>query len=452
MSDTRNRHSYKQLGIMFSTTFTDRSGEPSAKRVRARVASVVIALALVLTGTLVSTQSALAASYPSWGDVQAAQASAAAKSAEISRLESVLAQLQASAASAQADATKKGAELQEAQQKFAEAASRSETLKAQADAAGAKAKDSQMSAGAMAAQLARSGDSTKMSAMFFDGGSAKGLLDQLSLASKITDQSKGLYERAIQQRNAAEALTKQSDVAKTALKALADDAQSALDSATAASEAASAALAEQSGHEAELQAQLASLQNNTKITEAQYSAGVAAAAKAAAAAAVKTPTSTSGGGTSAPASSAPATSAPVTSSGWVRPAGGHITSPYGWRVDPATGEYALHAGTDLGNSCGSPIYAAHSGKVTYAGVYGGYGNFVQIANNDGTGVSTAYGHIINGGTLVSIGQSVTAGQQIAKVGSTGQSTGCHLHFEVRVNNVPQDPVPFMRARGVELAN
>jgi murein DD-endopeptidase MepM/ murein hydrolase activator NlpD len=437
---------------MFSTTLTDRSGGSSARPLRARAASVAVALALVITGSLVSAHSATAASYPSWDDVQAAQASSTAKAAEITRLQSVLSQLQSAADSAQADATKKGNELQEAQQKFAEAASKADTLKAQADAASAKAKSSQKSAGAMAAQLARSGDSAKMSAMFFDGGSAKSLLDQLSLASKVTDQSKGLYEKAIQQRNSAEALTKQSDVAKTAIKVLADDAQSALDSAQAASEAATAAVAEQSTHQAELQAQLASLQNNTRITQAQYNAGVAAAAKAAAAAAATPVKSPSGGSGSTPAGSAPVSSAPVTASGWVRPAGGHITSPYGWRVNPATGVYALHAGTDLGNSCGSPIYAAHAGKVTYTGVYGGYGNFVQIANNDGTGVSTAYGHIIDGGTLVSIGQTVSAGQQIAKVGSTGQSTGCHLHFEVRVNNVPEDAVPFMRARGVELAN
>lgn len=444
---------------MFSTTSTDRPGGSSARPLRARAASVAIALALVLTGSLVSAQSALAVSYPSWDDVQAAQASSTAKAAEISRLQSVLSQLQSAADTAQADATKKGAALQDAQQKFDEAASKAETLKSQADAASAKAKSSQKSAGAMAAQLARSGDSAKMSAMFFDGGSAKSLLDQLSLASKVTDQSKGLYEKAIQQRNSAEEMTKQSDVAKAALKVLADDAKSALDTAQVASEAATAAVAEQGAHQAELQAQLASLQNNTRITQAQYNAGVAATAKAAAAAAVaaaapvKAPSSGSG---SAPAGSTPAAPAPVTNpgsaSGWVRPAGGHMTSPYGWRVNPATGIYALHGGTDLGNACGSPIYAAHAGKVIYTGVYGGYGNFVQIANNDGTGVSTAYGHIINGGTLVAIGQTVSAGQQIAKVGSTGQSTGCHLHFEVRVNNASQDPVPFMRARGVELAN
>jgi murein DD-endopeptidase MepM/ murein hydrolase activator NlpD len=88
----------------------------------------------------------------------------------------------------------------------------------------------------------------------------------------------------------------------------------------------------------------------------------------------------------------------------------------------------------------------------YAGPYGGYGNYIRIDNSDGTGYGTGYGHIVNGGILVKAGEQVGVGQNIAKVGSTGWSTGCHLHFEVYSGGTTTDPVPFMRKQGIELAN
>jgi murein DD-endopeptidase MepM/ murein hydrolase activator NlpD len=105
-------------------------------------------------------------------------------------------------------------------------------------------------------------------------------------------------------------------------------------------------------------------------------------------------------------------------------------------------------GIDIGASCNAPIYAAHSGTVIYAGPNGTYGNFVLLDN--GGGIDTGYAHIRNGGILVGIGQSVGAGQPIARVGTTGASTGCHLHFEVRVNGEKIDGIPFMRARQAPL--
>ena len=109
----------------------------------------------------------------------------------------------------------------------------------------------------------------------------------------------------------------------------------------------------------------------------------------------------------------------------------------------------MHNGTDIaGMGCGAPIYAARQGTVTYAGPNGTLGNYVQIAHDDGS--STGYGHIMSGGIGVRIGQAVDPGQPIARVGSTGGSTGCHLHFIVRVGGNLTDPVPFMRSRGITL--
>jgi murein DD-endopeptidase MepM/ murein hydrolase activator NlpD len=131
----------------------------------------------------------------------------------------------------------------------------------------------------------------------------------------------------------------------------------------------------------------------------------------------------------------------------VRPAGGYISAVYGWSIGYGSN---FHKGTDLAGGCGAPIFAAASGTVTYAaeGWNGGYGNMVLI--DHGNGITTRYGHIIDGGILVSAGQSVGVGNQIARIGSTGKSTGCHLHFEVLVNGDHTDPVPFMANQGISL--
>ena len=136
-----------------------------------------------------------------------------------------------------------------------------------------------------------------------------------------------------------------------------------------------------------------------------------------------------------------------------RPAGrcphpGPITDGFGYRPDRPAGANPFHRGTDIGAGCGSPIYAAHSGTVIYASPLGTYGNFIEIDN--GGGVSTGYAHIRPGGTFVHVGQQVSAGQNIASVGMTGAATGCHLHFEVRINEVAINSVPFMAARGVTI--
>jgi murein DD-endopeptidase MepM/ murein hydrolase activator NlpD len=118
------------------------------------------------------------------------------------------------------------------------------------------------------------------------------------------------------------------------------------------------------------------------------------------------------------------------------------------RVNPVDGGYRLHNGTDIADGCNVNIYAAHAGTVTYAGWYGGLGEFIQI-QNDGT-YATGYGHIASGKILVHDGQSVGPGQLIAKTGDTGEATGCHLHFMVIIHGTPVNAVPFMRGEGIVL--
>lgn len=113
----------------------------------------------------------------------------------------------------------------------------------------------------------------------------------------------------------------------------------------------------------------------------------------------------------------------------------YITSPFGWRTHPIYGRVKFHTGIDIAASYGSPIYAADSGVVIYSGWYGGYGKTVII--DHGGGYSTLYGHC--SALYVRKGQRVSQRQKIAAIGSTGISTGPHLHFEVRQNGTPVNP-------------
>ena len=131
--------------------------------------------------------------------------------------------------------------------------------------------------------------------------------------------------------------------------------------------------------------------------------------------------SSSSGGAAAPSAS-----------GFIWPVSGPITSGFGWRWG------RMHEGIDIGAACGTPIRAAASGTVVYAGWMDGYGNIIVI--DHGGGMATAYGHQ---SALYVGGGSVSQGQVIGAVGSTGHSTGCHLHFEVRVNGTPVNPLSYL---------
>jgi murein DD-endopeptidase MepM/ murein hydrolase activator NlpD len=133
-----------------------------------------------------------------------------------------------------------------------------------------------------------------------------------------------------------------------------------------------------------------------------------------------------GGGIGAPSVPAPA-------GGFAWPVPGPVTSPFGWRWG------RMHEGIDIGAPAGAPVVASAAGTVIYAGELGGYGNLVVI--DHGGGLATAYGHMAAIG--VASGQQVGQGEAVGLVGSTGHSTGPHLHFEVRVNGSPVDPLGYL---------
>ena len=121
------------------------------------------------------------------------------------------------------------------------------------------------------------------------------------------------------------------------------------------------------------------------------------------------------------------------------PVNGEITSPFGWRVHPIWGTQIFHAGLDIGADYGDPVHAADSGTVVFAGWMGGYGNAVMI--DHGGGMVTLYGH--NSSITVGEGEQVSKGQTIALAGSTGNSTGPHCHFEVRIHGEVVSPLQYL---------
>jgi murein DD-endopeptidase MepM/ murein hydrolase activator NlpD len=125
--------------------------------------------------------------------------------------------------------------------------------------------------------------------------------------------------------------------------------------------------------------------------------------------------------------------------GFIKPTNGRVGSPFGPRVHPIFGTVRQHTGVDIGGSTGDAIWASKEGEVIFAGWKGGYGNAVIVAHVDG--IATLYAHLSE--IFVSSGDNVDQVDVLGAVGSTGWSTGPHLHFETRVNGVPRDPMIFL---------
>lgn len=400
-------------------------------RTRVVAASIVLALlpVSVLAGAIVPASYAASSDSPpeiTWQQVAAAQASVAATKALANQIQAQVAALQASVDKAQAEAKAKGDLYDKAQTAFDGQEYIVEQLQTQADAAHKEADAAKKTAGQLLAQLAKSGGTDGLTtSLLTNSGQADQLLSKVGYMSQISDRSKQVYTKALQLQKGAQALTDQADAAKAILAKLKDAAQTAFEAAQAASDAAAKALSAAQATFADLSAKLDALTKQAAQTLAGYTAFQQAKWGA-------------------------GTAGRVSASGWANPVGGWLSSGYGMRFDPYYHRWQLHNGQDIAAACGKPIFAAHAGTVTYAGWNGGLGNYVQLDN--GGGISTGYGHMINGGIVVQRGEHVAPGQRIGTVGTTGASIGCHTHFIVRVNGATTDPKPFMRDRGVTLGN
>lgn len=386
---------------------------------------VAAAALLIVTTGIVGAPSARADDYPTWDDVAAVRGDEAATQQKIAEIEGLVSGLQSAATIAQQESDAKAAVWVDADTRFQEAYSRTQKLLAQADEASAVAAESARRAGQIAAQMGRAGGGDITLMLFSDSTNAGSLLNALGLWSKVGEQAGRISDKAIQDRNTAQALTDQAEVAQDQLEQLKAKAESAFLAAQSAAAAAQTALDAQLANQATLQQQLAVLSERRTATEADYLAGVEARI---------------GSGASLDAGE-------ISLAGWARPASGYINSVYGWSTQYGS---SFHKGVDLGAGCNQNIYAGSSGTVVYAagGWNGGYGNYIII--DHGNGVQTAYAHIIEGGILVSAGQQIVVGQNIARAGTTGNSTGCHLHYEVRLDGVTTDPVQYMADRGIQV--
>lgn len=398
------------------------------RRSRLRVKAIVGVVTFALSASLLAVGSpAFATTYPTWAQVVAARRSAAATKAEVAHIKALLSGLQNQLNAANADASRKSALAVVAEQSYTLAVAKEQTLKQQEADAKAKAKASEQKLGVYASQIARGpggGGSWSTLSLLLNGRSDPNLLNDLGAINQVSKSENNLLQKALSAQNSVQQL----DTLAKAQAGILAQRKAAADAAKAAAAAAAAklqvAVTAAAAHEASLKVLLTALTSKANLTYAAYLKGVRAAQGA------------GGGGF-------------VSSSGWALPTVGVITSPFGYRYDPAQGyQWRMHYGDDIAHGCLQPIYAAASGVVTYAGIYSDYGYYIRIDN--GSGISTVYGHIAAGQMFVHVGQPVGAGQNIARTGSTGFSTGCHLYFGVSVGGGWVDPVPFMRARGITL--
>ncbi|PKI90699.1 peptidase M23 [Actinomycetales bacterium SN12] len=425
---------------------------------------VLSAVALSAFGVSANTQTAQAAGYPSWDDVQRAKANEAAKASEITRIEALIQQLTDEAAAAEAAARKAGDEFYAAQQAYFDQAAKADDLQAQADEQAQIAADSARKAGQVANQLYRSGGDETALELFLSESSngADDLLARLGSMDKLVEYNRTVAERAASARDTAQSLSNQASTARDERDRLQKIAEEKMQAAQRAADAAQAALEERQSNLVTLQAQLAALKDNTTATVAGYQEGErirkeeearrraeeAERARRAAEEAAKNHQSGGGGGGGG-ASSSGGGGGGTGGSGsgaWRRPHGGHISSHFGPRPPVCTGgvcRSTTHGGTDFANGCGAPIYAASSGRVDAAFYNSGFGNWVRIQH--GGGIATSYAHM--SGYAVSNGQQVSAGQLVGYAGNTGASQGCHLHFEVYINGGRTNPYNFLAARG-----
>ncbi|PZE19267.1 murein hydrolase activator EnvC family protein [Paenibacillus xerothermodurans] len=268
-------------------------------------------------------------------------------------------------------------------------------------------------------------------------------LDRLDALKSIVKQDKEILEANQRDRQAIadkEAEKKQQFAQLEGLYAQTAAVRADLQTKEKEKEVRIASLSEEERQKREQAEDISEAQEQLLLQHARKEAALAAARRAEAAARAAAASKSKSGGKSSPTSSYNAFSGGRMAYPLEKNA--PMTSDYGTRADPFTGKRTSHKGIDFGAPSGTGILAAADGEVIVAAWWSGYGNCVII--DHGNGVWTLYGHIRNGGIHVSKGDTVKRGQKIAEVGTTGQSTGNHLHFEVRINERPVDPKPYLR--------
>ena len=283
---------------------------------------------------------------------------------------------------------------------------------------------------ARAVRLYKQGSFSSMGSVL-TSGSPREALERTALVEVVTRADQEVAERVHITQTAITAQRKELKAQQEALERVAEQQRDIASQAEELRNDRALQLAATSDRVRRLQGQESHLQAESREIAAIARRAEAAAAEASRSQVAAAPAAPAAQAPAAAAAAAPA--APVSTGGWTWPTSGPVTSPFGYRWG------RMHEGIDIGAPDGTPIVAATSGTVSYAGTMGGYGNFVLI--DHGGGVTTAYAH--QSAIYTSVGATVSAGQQIGAVGSSGNVTGPHLHFEVRVGGGPQDPMGYL---------
>lgn len=405
---------------------------PHRTRTR-RLVAAIGSVALVSGALFAGLSPANALDLPTWDDVQAAKSNSAAAAAKVTEIQGLIAQGEAELERLRNLHTSAIEAFQKAELEFQAAAAKSDKLNEQAAESKRLADQAAEQAATLVSQMYRSGGVDRSVGLFLesDADTADLLLERLAAMSKATERNTTISAEAEQAMNTASSLGQQAQQAEAERERLKTEKETLEQQAAQAVSTQAQQVAAQEQQQNVLNAQLAALkdtesttvagyQERLRVEEEQRQAAAEAARKAAEEAAKNEQNNNGGGGGGGGGGS---------SSGWVVPI------PYAF-ISTYFQEWWGHTGVDLVNGCGVPIRAANSGTVSIVGWVGIGGNMVYL--NHGGGYQTRYAHL--SGFAVGYGQWVEAGQVIGYVGTTGASTGCHLHYEVLLGGQFIDPV------------
>ncbi|UOQ56281.1 M23 family metallopeptidase [Leucobacter allii] len=417
----------------------------STRRVLSAIGACAFA-AGILVAAPIGAAPAQALDLPTWDDVQQAKQNQSAASAKVKEIEQLIADGEVELDRLRNLHSTTIEELHAAEDALARASEKAATLETQAEASRAEADDAADRAGALVAQMYRSGGVDRSLELFLDsdGSTADALLDRMASMSKATERNTQLSQEAEQAANTADTLTQQAEAAAAEREVLRQEQQQKEQEAAAAVSTQGEKVQEQEEQQRDLAVKLEALKDTTtktvegyqerlRIEEEQRRAEEERRRKEAEEAERLAREAGNGGGGGGGGGTDPGSGGGGGGggvggggNGWTLPTSGYWVSE-GFRP-PGRPD---HTGIDLAAGCGTPIYAAGSGTValTYWDGGGG-GNMVSV--NHPNGWQTRYAHMMSWAIVVP-GQAVYAGQILGYVGTTGASSGCHLHFEMRPN-------------------
>lgn len=423
-----------------------RSARPAARRALGGAAVLAIGLGVLGGVDLVAAPEARAAisDLPSWDDVQKAKNDQASAAEKVTEIEALIVQVEEQVEQTRKASEEAAAKLFEAEDQLLRAEERLQALEQQAEASAAEAEQAAEQAAALVSQLYRSGGVDRSIGLFLeaDETTADALLERLARVEKATERNTAISQNAEQAMNSARSLGDQAESARDERDRLRDEAEAKRIAAAEAAEAARVELEQQEAQKVTLEAQLAALKDTTTKTVAGYEERLRLEQEERDRIAREREREAREREREArenPPTNTPPSSPPPSSGAWVRP----LSCCY--YVSTEWWGYYGHRAIDLAIGNWTPIYAASSGTVTASGWIGTYGNAVFI--DHGNGSATRYAHMIQSPN-VRYGQWVSAGQVIGYVGSTGNSTGPHLHFETLRWGTQVSPRDFMAAYGI----